>query len=90
MGYMFNGCSELVSIPDMDTSKVTNMNYMLQGCLSLETIPFADKIKDLDETYLPFLKELETLPDVVKVKLLMDTSNFKDKKIQAMIKLYKD
>jgi hypothetical protein len=27
---------------------------------------------------------------VIKVKLLMDTSGFKDKKIQAMIKLYKD
>jgi hypothetical protein len=39
---------------------------------------------------LPFLKEIENLPDAVKVKLLMDTSDFKDKKIQAMIKLYKD
>jgi hypothetical protein len=63
---------------------------MFNGCKSLKTIPFADKIKDLEATQLPFLKELETLPDVVKVKLLMDNSDFKDKKIQAMIKLYKD
>jgi hypothetical protein len=60
------------------------------GCSALQTIPFADKIKDLGVTSLPFLEELETLPDAIKIKLLMDTSNFKDKKIQAMIKLYKD
>jgi hypothetical protein len=66
------------------------MNYMFDRCTELKTIPFADKIKDLDKTNLPVLEELKTLPDVIKVKLLMDTSGFKDKKIQAMIKLYKD
>jgi hypothetical protein len=66
------------------------MYGIFHKCSSLKTIPFADKIKDLENTNLPFLKELETLPDTIKVKLLMDTSNFKDKKIQAMIKLYKD
>jgi hypothetical protein len=66
------------------------MDYMFYACSSLKTIAFADKIKDLRKTYLPFLKGLETLPDVVKAKLLMDNSNFKDKKIQAMLKLYKD
>jgi hypothetical protein len=63
---------------------------MFDGCLKLKTVQFADKIKDLKKTKLPFLEELKTLPEAVKVKLLMDTSNFKDKKIQAMIKLYKD
>jgi hypothetical protein len=66
------------------------MGYMFDRCSELKTIPFADKIKNLKVTGLPFLKELETLPDVVKAKILMDTSDFKDKKIQAMIKLYKD
>jgi hypothetical protein len=66
------------------------MYAMFGECPELKTIPFADKLKDLKATLLPFLKELETLPDAVKVKLLMDTSDFKDKKIQAMIKLYKD
>jgi hypothetical protein len=69
---------------------VTNMSAMFYGCSGLKTILFADKIKDLKATKLPFLKELESLPDTIKVKLLMDTSNFKDKKVQAMIKLYKD
>jgi hypothetical protein len=63
---------------------------MFYACLELKTVPFADKIKDLKKTYLPFLKEIGTLPDVVQVKLLMDNSNFKDKKVQAMLKLYKD
>jgi surface protein len=90
MNYMFARCKSLVEVPELDTSKVTNTDYMFSGCLRLKTIPFADKIKDLKATKLPFLEELKTLPDEIKVKLLMDTSNFKDKKIQAMIKLYKD
>jgi surface protein len=90
MDSMFFKCSSLEEVPKLDTSKVTDMSNMFNGCKSLKTIPFADKIKDLEATQLPFLKELETLPDVVKVKLLMDNSDFKDKKIQAMIKLYKD
>jgi hypothetical protein len=63
---------------------------MFYGCTGLKTIAFADKIKDLESTQLPFLKEFESVPDVIKVKLLMSPSDNKDKKIQAMIKLYKD
>jgi hypothetical protein len=66
------------------------MSFMFRGCTSLKTIPFADKIKDLKVTTLPFLKELTALPDIVKIKLLMSPSDNKDKKIEAMIKLYKD
>jgi hypothetical protein len=87
---MFAWCTSLKEVPKLDTSSAKNMYGMLDGCKSLKTVPFADKIKDLEESGLPFLKELKTLPDVVKVKLLMDNSNFKDKKIQAMVKLYKD
>jgi surface protein len=90
MSYMFGGCSELKEVQEFDTSEVTNMSGMFYGCSSLKTIPFADKIKDLEATKLPFLKELESLPDIVKIKLLMSPSDNKDKKIQAMIKLYKD
>jgi hypothetical protein len=63
---------------------------MFHVCSELKTVLFADKIKDLAVTKLPFLEELESLPYAVKIKLLMDTSDFKDKKIQAMIKLYKE
>jgi surface protein len=90
MSGMFYGCESLKKVPKFDTSKETNKDYIFDGCTDLKTVPFADKIKDLKAIKLPFLEELKTLPDVVKVKLLMDTSDFKDKKVQAMIKLYKD
>lgn len=36
MHSMFEGCSSLVSVPDLDTSQVTNMNNMLFNCSSLK------------------------------------------------------
>jgi surface protein len=87
---MFYVCSSLKEVPKFDTSQVKDMGYMFKRCSELKTVLFADKIKDLEATKLPFLEELKTLPEAIKVKLLMDTSDFKDKKVQAMIKLYKD
>ena len=42
MGSMFNGCSNLTSIPALDTSKVTNMGSMFKDCTSLTTIESID------------------------------------------------
>ena len=42
---MFNGCSNLISIPALDTSKVTNMGSMFSSCTSLTTIPALDTSK---------------------------------------------
>ena len=39
---LFFNCSSLTTIPDMDTSQVTNMRYMFEGCSSLTTIPALD------------------------------------------------
>ena len=39
MDGMFNGCSSLTSIPQIDTSKVTFMNDMFYNCSSLTSIP---------------------------------------------------
>ena len=39
---MFYGCSSLTTIPQMDTSKVTNMRYMFNNCDNLTTIPQMD------------------------------------------------
>ena len=39
---MFNGCASLTTVPDMDTSRVTNMSYMFSGCSSLTTVPDMD------------------------------------------------
>ena len=36
---MFNGCTSLTTIPEMDTSYVNDMYYMFYGCHSLASIP---------------------------------------------------
>ena len=35
MSYMFNGCTSLVTIPQIDTSAATNMSGMFNGCYKL-------------------------------------------------------
>ena len=42
MSYMFNGCSSLTTIPNMNTSKVTDMGSMFTLCSSLTTVPSMD------------------------------------------------
>lgn len=39
---MFQNCSNLQTIPLIDTSNVTNMGYMFSGCRNLQTIPLID------------------------------------------------
>ena len=39
---MFQNCSNLQTIPLIDTSNVTNMSYMFSGCKNLQTIPLID------------------------------------------------
>ena len=39
---MFNGCTSLTTIPEMDTSYVNDMYCMFQNCKSLSTIPPMD------------------------------------------------
>ena len=38
MSNMFGQCSNLTTIPQLDTSSVTNMSYMFQNCKKLTTI----------------------------------------------------
>lgn len=39
---LFSGCSSLVSVPDLDTSQVTDMRRMFYNCSALTTIPALD------------------------------------------------
>lgn len=39
---MFNGCNSLTSVPEMDTSNVSDMYYMFYACSSLSEIPVMD------------------------------------------------
>ena len=46
MKCMFEGCSSLISIPDIskwDTKKVTNISFMFSGCSSLISLPDISK-----------------------------------------------
>jgi surface protein len=42
MNNMFRACYSLISIPQIDTSSVTNMNNMFYACYSLISIPQID------------------------------------------------
>ena len=42
---MFNGCSSLTSIPELNTSNGRYFNSMFNGCKSLTDITFTGKIK---------------------------------------------
>lgn len=35
----FDRCSSLISIPELDTSNVTDMNNMFYGCTNLQSLP---------------------------------------------------
>lgn len=66
---MFNGCSSLTYVPDMDTSNVTYMGYMFDGCSSLTHAPAMDT-SSVTSMYRMFLgcSSLSYVPD-------MDTSS---------------
>ena len=50
---MFSGCTSLVSIPQLDTQKVTNMRGMFNTCTSLVSIPQLDtqKVTDMSDMF---------------------------------------
>ena len=69
MKYMFNNCSNLQTIPQIDTSNVTNMNNMFNNCSNLQTIPLIDTRNVIDMSYMfCYCSNLQTIP-------LIDTSN---------------
>ena len=69
MSYMFYDCSNLQTIPLIDTSKVTNMHKMFDGCSNLQTIPLIDTSNVTNMGYMFYdCGNLQTIP-------LIDTSN---------------
>lgn len=52
MNFMFSGCQDLVTIPQIVTSKVTRMFYMFQSAYALETIPPLDTRNVWEMTYM--------------------------------------
>ncbi len=62
---MFRDCSSLTTVPEMDTSKVSDMYYMFLGCNSLTTIPEMDT-SNVTEMYAMFqlCPSLTTVPEM--------------------------
>ena len=69
MEYMFNYCTNLKTIPQLDTSNVSNMSNMFKGCHNLQTIPLLDTSNVTNMNYMFYdCDSLQTIP-------LIDTSN---------------
>ena len=54
MSSMFDGCTELTSVPSFDTSKVTKMNSMFEYCSRLTSVPLFDTSKVANMNYMFF------------------------------------
>ena len=69
MEFMFQYCSNLQTIPMIDTSNVTNMTNMFQYCSNLQTIPMIDtsNVRDMRSMFYG-CNNLQTIP-------LLNTSN---------------
>ena len=69
MSYMFAGCKNLTTIPQMDTSNGHLMKNMFNNCSSLTTLPQMDTSRASNMSYmLAGCKKLTTIPQ-------MDISN---------------
>ena len=71
---MFHNCSQLITIPTLNTSNVTNFSYMFVNCYHLESIPKLDTSKAIKLTNL-FVdcKKLTKIPQLDTSKAI-DTS----------------
>ena len=69
---MFRYCNKLTTIPQLDTSKVTDMSSMFNGCSNLTTIPQLDtsKVTDMSNMFRE-CQQLTTIPQ-------LDTSKVTD------------
>lgn len=72
MSFMFYGCTNLQTIPLLNTSKVTNMESMFLSCSNLQTIPQLNtsKVTRMWETFAG-CSSLQTIPQ-------LNTSNVTD------------
>ena len=69
MSNMFNSCSNIQTIPLIDTSNVTNMEQMFNFCNNLQTIPQIDtsNVTNMKSMFI-YCQNLQTIP-------LLNTSN---------------
>ena len=68
--YMFRGCTKLTTIPQLETSKVTNMFKMFSECWSLTTIPQLQTSKVTNMSHMfESCKSLITIPQLQTSKV---------------------
>lgn len=70
MGFMFDSCRNLTTIPQLDTSKATDMRYMFNYCSELTTIPELDtsKVTNMMNTFYN-CKKLTSIPSLNAVNV---------------------
>ena len=79
LSHMFDGCSNLVSIPKINTNETVDLSYMFKGCELLENLPEdlfkgnTEKVKNISHMFEGCLI-LKSLPDLSHWK----TENFLD------------
>ena len=71
---MFENCYSLTTIPQLDTSKVTNMGSMFQSCYSLITISQLDTSKVTNMSYM--FNNCYSLRSIPQLDLSLITSSF--------------
>ena len=71
LSHMFDGCTNLISIPNINTSETVDMSYMLKGCILLGSLPEnlskwkTDKVKNISHMF-DGCQSLKSLPDLSK------------------------
>lgn len=83
---LFHGCSSLASIPELDTSQVTNMSSMFTDCSTLTSVPAMDtsKVANTQSMFLGCTSlESVTLPGMGNGFTTKQTLNMLDTKLDA-------
>lgn len=62
MSRMFSDCTNLQTIPLIDTHNVTDMSYMFNGCSGLKTIPLLDTSNVTNFRFFLFSSKITELP----------------------------
>ena len=83
---LFSGCYELTTIPEMDTSQVTNMRNMFSSCYKLTSVPAlnASQVTDMNGMFNGCSSlESVTLPGMGNGFTASQTLGMKDTKLNA-------
>ena len=74
---LFRGCSALTTIPEMDTSQVTNMRSMFDDCRALTSIPELDTSQVMDMRLMFYgCSMLTTIPELDTSQVTLMNSMF--------------